>query len=307
MTKYDFEDWLRHRLSDLPQEELDRIAAFYMDAIEARMEDGMTEEQAIYDLGEPEALLEAIRESLPEYGQTVYQPVRQSRQNARRGRQLAAVVTALATGVTVMVAFVLIVNFSRPVNRIVAVPEAVAQETVPIIESESMATCEIDATTLEKVTVAASLAGVQVEPSPDGLIHIMGDPAYYNAVRRGETLYLENVERDVVLQIPDHVKLEIKCDLGDVVLYEIVPVSLQVYCDAGSITLYNVSAQRSMTLEADVGSIEGTLRGSETDYQIDVTVDMGTSNLTDAHHVGGEEIKLNVTTDVGNIELTFEE
>ena len=74
MTKYDFEDWLRHRLSDLPPEELDRIAAFYMDAIEARMEDGMTEEQAIYDLGEPEALLEAIRESLPEYGQSTVTP-----------------------------------------------------------------------------------------------------------------------------------------------------------------------------------------------------------------------------------------
>ena len=55
MTRYDFEDWLRHRLSDLPREELDRIAAFYMDAIEARMEDGMTEEQAIYALGEPDA------------------------------------------------------------------------------------------------------------------------------------------------------------------------------------------------------------------------------------------------------------
>ena len=65
MTRYDFEDWLRHRLSDLPREELDRIAAFYMDAIEARMEDGMTEEQAIYDLGEPEVLLEAIRPICP--------------------------------------------------------------------------------------------------------------------------------------------------------------------------------------------------------------------------------------------------
>ena len=84
MTRYDFEDWLRHRLSDLPREELDRIAAFYMDAIEARMEDGMTEEEAIYDLGEPEALLEAIRADLPEYAQTTYQPVRQSRQRKYR-------------------------------------------------------------------------------------------------------------------------------------------------------------------------------------------------------------------------------
>ena len=307
MTKYDFEDWLRHRLSDLPPEELDRIAAFYMDAIEARMEDGMTEEQAIYDLGEPEALLEAIRESLPEYGQTVYQPVRQSRQAARRGRRLAAVVTAAATGLIVMMAFGLIINFSRPTTHIVAVPEAIAQEDVPIIESAPMAICEIDASTLEKVTVAASLAGIQVEPAPGGHVCIMGDPAFYNAVRRGETLYLENVEQDVVLQIPDHLKLEIKCDLGDVVLYEIVPVSLQIYCDAGNITLYNVSAQKTITLETDVGSIEGTLRGSETDYEIDSETDLGQSNLSDSHHSGDEEIKLTVTTAVGDIDLTFEE
>lgn len=305
MTKYDFENWLRYRLSDLPQEELDRIAAFYMDAIEGRMEDGMTEEQAIYDLGEPEALLEAIRESLPEYGHTTHQPVRQSRvKTANHHRWLAALVTAAATLVIVMVAFGLIVNFSRPVDRLVAVP--LPEVTVPA-ESVPLAIEDFDAFTLEKVTVAASLAGVQVEPSPDVMVHIVGDPAFYNAVRRGETLYLENVEQDVMLQIPDHLKLEIKCDLGDVILYEIAPVSLQVSCDAGNITLHNVSAQRSITLEADVGSIEGTMRGSEMDYQIDVTVDVGTSNLVDAYHVGGEEIKLHVTTDVGSIDLTFEE
>ena len=73
MTRFDFEDWLRHRLSDLPREELDRIAAFYMDAIEARMEDGMTEEEAIYALGEPEALLEAIRAGAVARGYTVEQ------------------------------------------------------------------------------------------------------------------------------------------------------------------------------------------------------------------------------------------
>ena len=97
MTRFDFEDWLRHRLSDLPREELDRIAAFYMDAIEARMEDGMTEEQAIYALGEPEALLEAIRADLPEYVQTTYQPVRRSKQSTvGRGKWIVAGVAALA-------------------------------------------------------------------------------------------------------------------------------------------------------------------------------------------------------------------
>ena len=46
MNKYLFEDWLRNRLDDLPADELDRIVAFYLDAIDERMEDGMTEEEA---------------------------------------------------------------------------------------------------------------------------------------------------------------------------------------------------------------------------------------------------------------------
>ena len=41
MNQYLFEDWLRNRLDDLPPEELDRVVAFYLDAIAARMEDGM--------------------------------------------------------------------------------------------------------------------------------------------------------------------------------------------------------------------------------------------------------------------------
>lgn len=310
MTRFDFEDWLRHRLSDLPREELDRIAAFYIDAIEARMEDGMTEEQAIYDLGEPEALLEAIRADLPEYTQTTYQPVRQSRQKTHR-KLLAAGVTAVATGLIVMVAFVLIINFSRPahwhVASIVAVPETAIRDEVPIIESAPMAICEIDATTLEMVTVAASFGSVQVDPSEDGNVQIVGDPAFYEAVRRGNTLYIENVEADFIVKIPYHVKLEIKCDVGNVVLYEVVPQTLSVYCDLGSIELYNVSAVHSITLEADCGNIEGSLQGAKTNYEIDVEVDAGQTNLSDSHHSGDEEIKLTATTDLGNINITFEE
>mgnify|MGYP003294656526 CR=1 FL=1 len=307
MTRYDFEDWLRHRLSDLPREELDRIAAFYMDAIEARMEDGMTEEQAIYDLGEPEALLEAIRADLPEYTQTTYQPVRQSRQSTvRRGKWIAAGVAALA------------IIFALPVLLLVlnASPryETITEEVLPPMVDEGYfevsdpdARTLFDATTLEKVTVAASFGSVQVEPSEDGDVQIVGDPAFYEAVRRGNTLYIENVEADFIVKIPDHVKLEIKCDVGNVTLYEIVPQSLNIYCDLGSIELHNVSAVHSITLEADCGSIEGSLQGAETDYEIDVEVDLGQTNLSDSYHSGDEEIKFTATADLGNINITFEE
>lgn len=310
MTRFDFEDWLRHRLSDLPREELDRIAAFYMDAIEARMEDGMTEEEAIYALGEPEALLEAIRADLPEYAHTTYQPVRKSRQKPT-GRQnwlLAGVVMLVL--VFAIPAFLLAINFAQPAQVSVAIPEPMVTPAIDMtypMESAPDAVHTHDATTLEKVTVAAALGSVQVEPSEDGNVQIVGDPVFYEAVRRGNTLYIENVEADFIVKIPYHVKLEIKCDMGNVVLYEIVPQSLNVYCDLGSIELHNVSAVHSITLEADCGSIEGSLQGAETDYEIDVEVDAGQSNLSDAYHVGFEQVKLAVTADLGNVNITFEE
>ena len=300
MNQYLFEDWLRNRLDDLPPEELDRVVAFYLDAIAARMEDGMTEEEAIHDLGEPESLLAGIRASLPEY--VTYTPARQIRQKTMsRRRWVAAGLVAAALGVALLVA-PLVFNaapYHKPIYT-----ETPTVEATPEIFSSSYG---FDASTLEKVAVAASFGSVQVEPSEDGEVQIIGDANLFDATRRGNTLYVENVESDIILQIPYTVKLDIKCDVGDVVLYEVAPQTLQVSCDLGSITLFGVSAVNSITLEADCGNIEGTLRGAKTDYEIDVEVDLGDTNLSDSYHSGDEEIKLTATADLGSIHLDFEE
>ena len=300
MNQYLFEDWLRNRLDDLPPEELDRVVAFYLDAIAARMEDGMTEEEAIHDLGEPESLLAGIRASLPEY--VTYTPARQIRQKTMsRRRWVAAGLVTAALGVALLVA-PLVFNaapYHKPIYT-----ETPMVEATPEIFSSSYG---FDASTLEKVAVAASFGSVQVEPSEDGEVQIIGDANLFDATRRGNTLYVENVESDIILQIPYTVKLDIKCDVGDVVLYEVAPQTLQVSCDLGSITLFGVSAVNSITLEADCGNIEGTLRGAKTDYEIDVEVDLGDTNLSDSYHSGDEEIKLTATADLGSIHLEFEE
>ena len=300
MNQYLFEDWLRNRLDDLPPEELDRVVAFYLDAIAARMEDGMTEEEAIHDLGEPESLLAGIRASLPEY--VTYTPARQIRQKTMsRRRWVAAGLVAAALGVALPV--VALVFNAAPYHKPIYT-ETPMVEATPEIFSSSYG---FDASTLEKVTVAASFGSVQVEPSEDGEVQIIGDANLFDATRRGNTLYVENVESDIILQIPYTVKLDIKCDVGDVVLYEVAPQTLQVSCDLGSITLFGVSAVNSITLEADCGNIEGTLRGAKTDYEIDVEVDLGDTNLSDSYHSGDEEIKLTATADLGSIHLDFEE
>lgn len=299
MNKYLFEDWLRNRLDDLPAEELDRVVAFYLDAIDERMEDGMTEEEAIHDLGEPESLLAGIRASLPEY--VTYTPVRQIRQKtmSRRKWVMAGLIAAVL-GVALPV-MVLVFNATPHYEPIYS--ETPVVEPIPEIFSSSYG---FDASTLEKVTVSATFGNVQVEPSENGEVQIIGDASLFNATRRGNTLYIENVESDIILQIPYTVKLDIKCDVGDAVLYEVAPQTLQVSCDLGSITLFGVSAVNSITLEADVGNIEGTLRGAQTDYEIDVEVDLGDANLSDSYHSGSEEIKLTATADLGSIHLEFE-
>ena len=300
MNQYLFEDWLRNRLDDLPPEELDRVVAFYLDAIAARMEDGMTEEEAIHDLGEPESLLAGIRASLPEY--VTYTPARQIRQKTMsRRRWVAAGLVAAALGVALLVA-PLVFN-AAPYHKPIYTETPVVEATPEIFSSSY----GFDASTLEKVAVAASFGSVQVEPSEDGEVQIIGDANLFDATRRGNTLYVENVESDIILQIPYTVKLDIKCDVGDVVLYEVAPQTLQVSCDLGSITLFGVSAVNSITLEADCGNIEGTLRGAKTDYEIDVEVDLGDTNLSDSYHSGDEEIKLTATADLGSIHLEFEE
>ena len=299
MNKYLFEDWLRNRLDDLPADELDRIVAFYLDAIDERMEDGMTEEEAIHDLGEPESLLAGIRASLPEY--VTYTPVRQIRQKTMSRRKwVAAGLIAAVLGVALPV-MVLVFNATPRYEPIYSETPVVA---IPEIFSSSYG---FDASTLEKVTVSATFGSVQVEPSEDGEVQIIGDGSLFDATRRGNALYIENVESDIILQIPDHLKLEIKCDVGNAVLYEVVPQTLQVSCDLGNINLYGVSAVNAITLEADVGNIEGTLRGAQSDYEIDAEVDLGDTNLSDSYHSGNGEIKLTATADLGSIHIDFEE
>lgn len=72
----------------------------------------------------------------------------------------------------------------------------------------------------------------------------------------------------------------------------------------GSIDL-DAFASPDITLSADSGNVTGTILGDQADYQIAVDTDMGSSNLAD--QMTGGPNTLEVTTNMGNIELAFEE
>lgn len=312
MNRELFEDWLRDRLSDLPPEELERICAFYLDAIADRMEDGMTEEQAIHELGEPEGLLQSIRESLPEYA--AYRPVRRSVQRRTgRGKWLliafgaALLVACILTPVLFLTRSVVrshVDSVAEPVESVPRVDSTTQELVIPSDESDEYDEVGCTISGIGQLTVSVQYGTLQVEPSPDDDLHIFG-PRNYGLWTTDDGLLLGEVQTDLRLQVPESLALVIKSELGDVTLSHVRPRSLQVSCDIGDITLDGVSACDRITLESQLGSISGSLSGRQSEYTIRSSVSLGGNSLPGSQNVG--EIVLTATADNGSVELRFEE
>lgn len=65
MTKLEFISSLRARLSGVPKNELDERISFYAEAIDDRIEDGLTEEEAVADIGTVDGIAEEILSEIP--------------------------------------------------------------------------------------------------------------------------------------------------------------------------------------------------------------------------------------------------
>lgn len=65
MTKTEFLDELKSRLSGLPQSELEERLLYFREMIDDRMEDGLSEEEAVSDIGSVEEIVDQIMEEIP--------------------------------------------------------------------------------------------------------------------------------------------------------------------------------------------------------------------------------------------------
>ena len=67
MTKHEFLNILRSReaLFELPEEDIERSLSFYGELIDDRMEEGMSEEEAVADVGSPEEIAAQILSEIP--------------------------------------------------------------------------------------------------------------------------------------------------------------------------------------------------------------------------------------------------
>lgn len=96
-------------------------------------------------------------------------------------------------------------------------------------------------------------------------------------------------------------KLSVDVETGDIELEEAAVQSIELSVELGDIDLRQVDAQE-LDLAAEMGSIEGTLAGTEKDYTIGVTANMGSSNIAD--RFGGTRT-LVAATEMGDITITF--
>jgi len=315
MKKHEFEAWLRQQLGSVPLSEAEKFLHFYLGGIDDRMEDGMTEEEAVSAMGTQEEILEQIRTSTPKLPQSAPRP-RHTGRWVLGGVLLAALLLGLPL-------FFLISQFAAPSSAGTRNPLPVQQSDplpntsfpVPAQPTEENALV-FSAQEGQRIEIDVEFGSVKVEQAADDQITVeLADPTLFRWGSRNGTLSIESkdvhlmqaqLDTAVVLHIPDgdHL-LEIDNETGNVELRNLSLRQIDVECETGNITLSDTSASTALLLSCDVGSVEGTLPGTMADYTISSSVDIGDNSLPTRQR--GGSVRLDVSVDVGSILIDFQQ
>lgn len=65
MNKQEYLESIRSRISAMPADDVNRFMDYYSEMIDDRVEDGLSEEEAVADMGSPDAAVEQILEEMP--------------------------------------------------------------------------------------------------------------------------------------------------------------------------------------------------------------------------------------------------
>ena len=96
--------------------------------------------------------------------------------------------------------------------------------------------------------------------------------------------------------------LSCETDLGNVETLRVTAASVNLRTSAGEVALELLEAP-DISVETDMGDVEGTIAGREADYTILVNTDLGESSLRDRQ--GETASVLTVTTGAGDVDLHF--
>lgn len=344
MKKQDFTKWLRYKLYDLPTEELERILQYYSDAIADRMEDGMTEEEAVDALGTREDILTICRAGLPT--QTA---VKHSRKKVWALLGAAAALLALCVGILPKL-------FPAPA----CAPQVMPPETtkneeidrsglhvqsgddrvdigwdgihvqsgddrVDIGWSRILAQLDEDRVDIGwggilAEALAPASAGTS-DPKNQMTLNFATDCLHALSIWEdvGNITVEPSSDDEIHVFFPDITqydrmttydgilkiaRVNNRPQSGDLLVQIPEGFDLSLDTNCGNIRLSGI-APGSLELQCDMGDISGSLAGRKSDYDIHTSVDVGSCNLPATQQTDG--IPLTVRVDVGSIDLTFKE
>ena len=87
MNRAEFLTQLRGQLKPLPQSEIEKTISFYIEAINDRMEDGMSEEEAVASLETPDAIAREILVENATFGSLVRARVQEGKEQKQQQKQ----------------------------------------------------------------------------------------------------------------------------------------------------------------------------------------------------------------------------
>lgn len=280
MNKHDFILWLRNRLFDLPPEELDRVVGFYANAIDERVEDGMTAEEAVHALGEPEALLREIRSTLPEEYQVEPGTMPEPEQKSESSRKWLAVGGALLILLGIIggaASLAKIIGYTQHTVMDVVdytaellpdygeTPVAMEQAEIIQITADGGAMRQFLAEDVSWVEVSLPIQNLKVENSEDnfvyvilpedgsiaarledGILRVESSTVSQTAANQGEYVYL---------YLPREMSLTATCDVGEIELDALQVQTVKLECSVGEIWITETTVEESLSAEVDCGSI----------------------------------------------------
>lgn len=98
--------------------------------------------------------------------------------------------------------------------------------------------------------------------------------------------------------------IDVYADVGNISLESIASDSVAVEADVGNVAFSEATSSSSLTflkLASDVGNVDASLVGSRDDYAISARSDSGHCNVIS----GGDGIPVELSTDVGNVNVKF--
>lgn len=103
MNKQEFRDAIAEKLAGLSKEDIDKAVAFYTEAVNDRMDEGMSEEEAVKDVGSPDEIANQILLDTP---LPKLIKVQTSKKRELKGWQIALIIIGFPVWFPLLLAFI---------------------------------------------------------------------------------------------------------------------------------------------------------------------------------------------------------